>query len=139
MSAAGNQVMKEKSILRSEIADVKTQLDRINTRLDALLTIVNRMASGSSASRLETLSATPLEAIAERRLHLGEALPDWSHRTLTAVRGLCQKGNPATAAMVAAITGKRRNTESARLVFLSSLGLLRRKRNGRNVLYLYGE
>jgi hypothetical protein len=132
--------MKETSTLQMEIADIKKQLNKIDMRLDKLFAIVERIASRGSTSQLETLSTIPLDTFNGKRNSdtFHKILPSWSSRTLAAVRKLCRKGVPPTAASVANITGKRRNTESARLVLLASLGLVQRKRNGRNVLYLYG-
>ena len=122
-----------------ELSYIKLELNRMGRQLDEIHNMVRAIVLSESKATLEPLSVSSLDGLNIHSDPVGRVLstlPEWATKTFVAVKELGVKGIPPTATRVAALTKKKRNTESSRLAFLASLGLLQRKRKGRYVLYI---
>lgn len=124
--------------LKKELESIRREMNRMGIQLGEVHSMVRNILPKARAP-LEPLSASFLGGLntdSNSRVTMLSTLPEWATKTFVAVKELATKNIPATAAKVAAMTKKGRNTESSRLVKLAHLGLLWRRRKGRYVLYM---
>jgi hypothetical protein len=122
--------------IERELSSVRLELNNMNRQLSEIRGIIQAITVGEGGQVIEPLSLGQFDTGEHLVARALSNLPEWATRTYAAVKEISLRNLCATAAEVANLTKKTRNTESSRLVILVSKGLLASRRKGRHVMYL---